>query len=622
MKHHYPRLSWAIGLLLMLVTQQGMAQTFVNPLPIPDTIDAAVINLSLDIETHNFNDFAVGQPLNDTLIKTFAFNFGGDTDTNTYLGPTLIWRTGRHQTINVTNNLPDTATVHWHGAHVPAKMDGGPHSPIAPNGGVWPVHFDVLDSSCTLWYHPHAHDETFAQVEMGLSGIIIVEDATDAIRSSLPHRYGVDDFPIIIQERNFKPSIDQTYALQIDTLQHGANGGTRPTSWIINGVTNPYLEVPPQMVRFRVLDGSSRIAYRLGIGTLPANLLPFQLIASDDGYLRNPITVDNFLTGPGIRNELVFDFTQYAGQSLYLLNVQGQAGSGIIGIGPPEQSTANAYMEIRVGLLPNLPVGIIPPFPAIDTFAYDNQTPVRNKNLLGHNAQGGGFVPFSINGNQFDLPFVNDTIMLNATEKWVISNQTAVAHPFHIHDIHFFIIAVDSIITGGTVSLPIPPEYQGPKDNVLVKAGHQVTFVTKFTDFATQISADSAYMYHCHILTHEDGYYALGGPPPTTQQRDHFGMMQQFVVWNGIVAAPDEAAMVDDMTLYPNPATDMLHLRGEYNKASTVKVMDLQGRTVLQRDLAPFNGTTTFDVGSFSKGMYIFEWSSAAGNFTRKVVLE
>ncbi|HEX2901229.1 MAG TPA: hypothetical protein VHS96_16040, partial [Bacteroidia bacterium] len=67
MKHHYPRFTWAIGLLLMLVTQRGMAQTFVNPLPIPDTIDAAVINLSLDIETHNFNDFAVGQPLNDTL---------------------------------------------------------------------------------------------------------------------------------------------------------------------------------------------------------------------------------------------------------------------------------------------------------------------------------------------------------------------------------------------------------------------------------------------------------------------------------------------------------------------------------------------------------------------------
>jgi bilirubin oxidase len=346
------------------------------------------------------------------------------------------------------------------------------------------------------------------------------------------------------------------------------------------------------------------------------------LIASDDGYLRNPITVDSFTTGPGIRNEIVFDFSPYQGQSVFLLNMTRTApGSGIIGIGPPEQSTAETFLEFKVGQNTVSPIGIVPTFPAIDTFAYDNQTPTRTKNLMGVNGFG-AFVPFSINGSQFVLDSLTDTIPLNATEKWIIRNQTAVAHPFHIHDIHFFVIAVDSMVTGGTVPLPIPAEYMGPKDNVLVSANHQVTFVTKFTDFGTYIDPDDAYMYHCHILTHEDGYYALGGPPPTTQQRDHFGMMAQFVVWNGLVAAPDAETMVRDMKLFPNPTTGEIQLRGEYNKSSTVRIIDLQGKVLHFEQLGPFHGTKTFDLGGLSKGMYLFEWQSTAGSFTRKVILE
>jgi blue copper oxidase len=615
MEHRYPRWFGIVALLLCLGGLRTHAQTFVNQLPIPNTVDNAVVNLSLDVESHNFSPQAGVTDTLDTLVKTFAFNLENDSVGNSYLGPTLIWRPGRHQSINVKNNLTQTATVHWHGAHVPPSMDGGPHQPIAP-GATWPVHFDVMDTACTLWYHPHAHDETFAQVEMGLSAIIIVDDSTDPVRNALPHRYNVDDFPIIIQERTFEASGDPSFIYQIDTNQHGGP----PSRTIVNGVVNPYLEVPPQLVRFRILDGSSRMAYRLGIGQTAGNPLPFQLIASDDGYLGAPITVDSFLTGPGIRNEIVFDFSPYAGQNVYLMNmIQTASGSGIIGIGPPEQSTAPFFLEFRVGAVAVPPLGTVPTFPALNIPATASYTKQRTKDLIG---QGGPTnpVPFSINGNQFLLDVVNDTIMLDSTEIWHIYNVTNVAHPFHIHDIHFFVTHVEIATSGSSDTIPIPAEMMGPKDNVLVQKDMRVTFVTTFRNFATLIDSDSAYMYHCHILTHEDGYYAPGaGGGPSF--RDMHGMMQQFVVWNGITVQADEQELADGMVLYPNPAYDELHLKGESTEPSTVRVYDLSGRTLVMQTLAPFAGTTTIPVEGLSRGMVLVEWTSAAGTHTRKVVL-
>jgi suppressor of ftsI len=53
-----------------------------------------------------------------------------------YLGPTLRATRGDRVVINVTNDLPEATTLHWHGMHLPAKADGGPHQTIAP-GATW-----------------------------------------------------------------------------------------------------------------------------------------------------------------------------------------------------------------------------------------------------------------------------------------------------------------------------------------------------------------------------------------------------------------------------------------------------------------------------------------------------
>ncbi|MBK9413699.1 MAG: multicopper oxidase domain-containing protein [Bacteroidetes bacterium] len=100
--------------------------------------------------------------------------------------------------------------------------------------------------------------------------------------------------------------------------------------------------------------------------------------------------------------------------------------------------------------------------------------------------------PFTINGHQFSMDTINDTTYLNDVEKWTLINNTLIAHPFHIHDVQFYVTDVNGI--------SVPVSEQVKKDVVLVMPNESVSFITKFEDFADTIP----YMYHCHLLHHED----------------------------------------------------------------------------------------------------------------------
>jgi FtsP/CotA-like multicopper oxidase with cupredoxin domain len=115
-----------------------------------------------------------------------------------YLGPTLRAARGEQVRVLVENRLSEITTVHWHGMHLPAGHDGGPHQPIAP-GQQWQPAWSIDQPAATLWYHPHPHGETESQVTRGLAGLFYLEDGTNP---DLPRRYGVDDIPIILQDRS------------------------------------------------------------------------------------------------------------------------------------------------------------------------------------------------------------------------------------------------------------------------------------------------------------------------------------------------------------------------------------------------------------------------------------
>ncbi len=113
-----------------------------------------------------------------------------------------------------------------------------------------------------------------------------------------------------------------------------------------------------------------------------------------------------------------------------------------------------------------------------------------------------------------NINVINETIDLGATEVWLVTNATQMAHPFHVHGDSFQILTRDGAA---------PPATEvGWKDTVVVEPGEEVRIIKRFLDYA---DPDSPFMYHCHILDHEDAgmmgqFIVVGEPEPIPAASD------------------------------------------------------------------------------------------------------
>jgi len=455
--------------------------TFSSELAIPPLLDGTEQSLSLGLSTHEFKE-GVATP-------TYGYN-------GSYLGPTLIWDFGDDQQMHVTNGLSETTTTHWHGAHVAPDDDGGPHTTFEP-GATWSPAFEIQNRAATMWYHPHPHGQTTAQVNFGASGMIIVRDDEEAALA-LPRSYGTDDIPLIIQDRTFE-----------------ADGSFNITplgeQMVVNGVLEPWVSLPAQVVRLRALNGSNQRTYMLGV----SDNRSMQLIGTDLGLLEAPVAATRLQLAPGERLEILLDLGADEGGTLSLMSYSSELEMSISGAGAPGGgggpggpggAGANKLngadfqiLEIRVGAATTDPITTIPSSLVSLSRWTEGEATVTRRMVLDGGLQGN---PFTINGLEMDLNFVNETVTLGNVEIWELENTTMLAHPFHIHDVHFFILDRNGVATAATED--------GPKDVVLVKRNETVRFITQFLDHADPVVP---YMYHCHILPHEDD-----------------GMMGQFLV--------------------------------------------------------------------------------------------
>lgn len=156
-----------------------------------------------------------------------------------YLGPTLRASRGDRGAVAVSNQLPETTTLHWHGMHLPAEMDGGPHQEIGP-GQLWQPYWTIDQPAATRWYHPRLHRATARHVYRGVAGLFLIDDpATDSL--PLPSEYGVDDVPLVLQDKKIKG--DGT----LDTSNMEFAGinvtGLLGDKILVNGTYDPYFEL-------------------------------------------------------------------------------------------------------------------------------------------------------------------------------------------------------------------------------------------------------------------------------------------------------------------------------------------------------------------------------------------
>ena len=546
-----------------------------NALFIPPTLTGTTFNLNIQNGTTQFY----------TNINTPTYGING-----ALLAPTLIVNKWDWVTMNVTNNLTgfgNSTTIHWHGLHVPAMDDGGPHQVIAQTT-TWSPNFQILNSAGTFWYHPHGDNKTDLHVSKGIAGMIIIKDSIEA-GLTLPRTYGTDDFPIIVQTKAF------------DILNQIAIATELDTAICVNGTVNPFLDAPAQVIRLRLLNGSSSRVYNFGF---TANN-PFKLIATDAGLLDSAITLTRIRLSPGERAEILLDLQGMIGQTIYLNSFSSEFPNGIYGAttvtgmmgGNIPDYTLNplngadfGILQINVVAQTGNPITTMPTTLSTNT-PWTNFSVSRNFNLAPDTmmcAQCQVAGPFNINGVHFDMNTTNETVYLNTTEKWRVTNNTGIAHPFHIHDMHFYILNID----GG----PVPNYEQGKKDVVLVMPMQYVEFITKFEDFADD---SIPYMYHCHLLHHEDD-----------------GMMGSFKVIDTTATSISELEK-NNFAVFPNPANDFLTITSAENKIFSVTIFNSFGEKIYSAQ-----ATTNLNVETvnFSSGLYFVQIIADKKSFTKKII--
>ncbi len=399
-----------------------------------------------------------------------------------FLGPVLAAKAGDALRMNVTNALTEPTALHWHGLHLPAVADGGPHQPIAA-GAIWSPEFTLKQKAGNFWFHAHHHGFTGAHVWSGLAGMIRIDDDEEAALP-LPRTYGEDDFTLILQDRSFDAAFQMPYTVDM----HARMAGLQGDRMLVNGQIAPLLETAAPRIRLRILNGANGTVYRLHF----ADGRRFHQIASDGGLLAAPVALTDALMAPGERAEYLLDL--HDGETALLRAELFGAESPFAG-----SNGIRDFMEIR-------PRGAQPPAPALPAHLAE-MAPVAKQTgetrTLALAMTGEGLMgDFTINAAQFDHQRIDFAVPLGAVETWVFENKTQMLHPIHIHDVQFRIIARNG--------QPPAPREAGLKDVVLTGPGEKVELRLAFKDYADPIVP---YMFHCHILEHEDA-----------------GMMGQFIV--------------------------------------------------------------------------------------------
>ncbi|HCN7004708.1 TPA: multicopper oxidase CueO, partial [Escherichia coli] len=228
--------------------------------------------------------------------------FGGKTATTwgyngNLLGPAVKLQHGKAVTVDIYNQLTEETTLHWHGLEVPGEVDGGPQG-IIPPGGKRSVTLNVDQPAATCWFHPHQHGKTGRQVAMGLAGLVVIED-DEILKLMLPKQWGIDDVPVIVQDKKFSADGQIDYQLDVMTAAVGWFGDTLLT----NGAIYPQHAAPRGWLRLRLLNGCN--ARSLNFAT--SDNRPLYVIASDGGLLPEPVKVNELPVLMGERFEVLVE---------------------------------------------------------------------------------------------------------------------------------------------------------------------------------------------------------------------------------------------------------------------------------------------------------------------------
>ena len=374
-------------------------------------------------------------------------------------GPTLQFNSGDTVKVTMNNQLDEMTNLHTHGFHVPPS-DNHDNVFVTIEAG------DSFDYEYTLpgdhpvgtyWYHPHHHGLTNTQVAQGLAGVILNEGIADLVPELASYTRRV---------------------LAIQSMQFDTDGLILPTSMqsdpmhLINGQWQPVIRIAPgEIQRWQIANITAGNIYQLAL----ANHLMVQ-IGADGNPMDTPQPMNQILLGPGERADVLVRGADSPGTYEFRHLMWGVGFQYI-----PDVLLATVIVEgdpVEAEPIPQ----VLVPFEDLSGYPVDRQRE------LVFQIQEGVDNPYRIDGRPFDERRVDQTVKINALEEWVLYNTSDEWHPFHIHINDFQVVAINGA----------PFTAHSYDDTYLIPPHGSFTMRSRFLDFTGK------YVYHCHILFHED----------------------------------------------------------------------------------------------------------------------
>jgi spore coat protein A len=453
-------------------------------------------------------------------------------------GMAVVAQSGTPLQVSFTHNLPTTypdwlpvdtretprgtevrLITHLHGGFVAADSDGNPA--VTPEGfgpsetqTVYYTNQKPQMPASLLWFHDHGLGTTRLNVLAGLAAAYILRDEFDT--GNEPNPIGIPggpyEIPLVIQDRQFNP--DGTFLYPTSNIPGAVwIGEYFGDVMLVNGKVWPFLEVEPRLYRFRVLNGCNARILNLDIGGAR-----MWQIGAEGGLWDKPVAVSRLVLAPAERADVLVDFSGLAGAALQMKNLR-----------PPKPVATPAppltqVMQIRVGTT------VTQPGPT----RIPTSLPGRAANLPGGEVANTRYITLNeiaaetanwvllLNGMDFEEPST-ETPRVGTVEDWVYVNLTSDTHPMHTHLVTVQVVGrtpfdVDAYQAayGGPNGVPgdptvfatgpmLPPEptERGFKDTVKANPGYLTTVRARY-ELPAGVTTPQTYVYHCHILEHED----------------------------------------------------------------------------------------------------------------------
>ncbi|XP_049356755.1 multicopper oxidase LPR2 [Solanum verrucosum] len=487
------------------------------------------------------------------LPASQVFAYGTSRHTATVPGPTIDAVHGVDSYITWQNHLPSkhilpwdptipTATtsfktgiptvVHLHGGIDEPQSDGHSEAWFTKNfkhhGPKWTIkkyHYHNYQHPGTMWYHDHAMGLTRINILAGLMGAYVIQQPN--VEGPLGLIYGEEyDRPLVVFDRGFRSDGS------IYMNSTGNNPSIHP-QWqpeyfgdaiIVNGKAWPYMNVKRRKYRFRIINASNARFFKFFF----TNNMTFVHVASDSAYHESPVELHDLLLAPSEIADVIVDFSKSKSNSAILAN---DAAYPYPSGDPVNEENSNVMKfiinpnhEVQTGHIPQKLITYTPPeisqasntrYIAFYEYASDIDEPTH----------------LYINGKSFEAP-VTEMPRVGTSEIWNIINLTEDNHPLHIHLGLFVVLEQIELVNieefkacmmklNDAIKCKIDKYSHGKRTRVVLHEkgwknvykmmpGHVTKIFVKFSfihsneSYSFDATAEPGYVYHCHILDHED----------------------------------------------------------------------------------------------------------------------